>query len=606
MTVMNQEAPRTEVAIIGAGIVGLFNALQYAKRGFQVTLIDDVVNQKRSYKVGESLLVFSNAFLRTIGGLDEFLVRESVPKRGVWFTYGAEGQTDFDGTTEWALERTLPESFKANFPNQFLYRAGIEDAQIVRPEVEDLMADMVRAFPNATFLDTAKVKDVRISEDGQPHELLWESRSTGTSGTVAADWVIDCSGRVRYLAKRLNHRMEDLELQDGFQTTAVWAQFSGIRKEMFADAWGYRFPDGGSTQRERCTVHLWGEGYWIWVINLSKGRISIGVTFNQKIAPPGTTFEEQFWNVLQRYPMFDGVLLKENVLEFRVYKNVQYMSDTFVSPLRYGIAGDAASIIDAYYSQGMSHSFLTSWHIANIVEEDLREKRLNTEYIDRVNESLREDWRMIRNMLKGKFTPAIADSRFFLLSHMLDMVMFFSIAAPKIQITRWLVETECSTAKEQPIHRKIRKYLARRLFYSQIFRPVPPQVTRRAFGFLQRVITRRAQWRLEHGVKVPRIKCIVRFSAGIIPFWRTFWKPGNTCVDLSPDEIKATPPKFLQITGTERFPLALKLANVFTILAFLCYFVYDWAATSWHKLAHAFRVDDTAVAEGALTASKEE
>src|SRR5438105_10152192 len=82
---------RTEVAIIGAGIVGLFNALQFAKRGFTVTIIDDVVGQKRSYKVGESLLVFSNMFLRTIGGLDDFLQRESIPKSGVWFTYGAEG-----------------------------------------------------------------------------------------------------------------------------------------------------------------------------------------------------------------------------------------------------------------------------------------------------------------------------------------------------------------------------------------------------------------------------------------------------------------------------------------------------------------------------------
>ena len=29
-----QQASGTDVAIIGAGIIGLFNALQYAKRGF--------------------------------------------------------------------------------------------------------------------------------------------------------------------------------------------------------------------------------------------------------------------------------------------------------------------------------------------------------------------------------------------------------------------------------------------------------------------------------------------------------------------------------------------------------------------------------------------
>ncbi|WP_160174536.1 hypothetical protein [Archangium violaceum] len=45
--------------------------MQYAKRGFQVVLLDNVRGQKRSFKVGESFL-FTNPFLRTVRGLDEF------------------------------------------------------------------------------------------------------------------------------------------------------------------------------------------------------------------------------------------------------------------------------------------------------------------------------------------------------------------------------------------------------------------------------------------------------------------------------------------------------------------------------------------------------
>ena len=82
----HSSAHETEVAIIGAGILGLSNALAFAKRGMKVALIDDIVNQKRSFKVGESLLIFSNPFLRSIGGqrLDDF-VQNSFPKDGVWF-----------------------------------------------------------------------------------------------------------------------------------------------------------------------------------------------------------------------------------------------------------------------------------------------------------------------------------------------------------------------------------------------------------------------------------------------------------------------------------------------------------------------------------------
>ena len=70
-----------EVTIIGGGILGLFNALQYAKRGINVVLIDDLQGKKRSFKVGESLLIFSNHFLRTIGELDDFLLRSYPEKR---------------------------------------------------------------------------------------------------------------------------------------------------------------------------------------------------------------------------------------------------------------------------------------------------------------------------------------------------------------------------------------------------------------------------------------------------------------------------------------------------------------------------------------------
>lgn len=582
---------RTEVAIIGAGIVGLFNALQLARRGLEVTLIDDVVGQKRSYKVGESLLVFSNPFLRTVGGLDRFLNEKSVPKMGVWFVHGAEGAETFDDTTEWALERTLPADLKDAFDDPLLYRAGVEDAQIVRPEAEDEMAAQVRQHPSITFLDTARVKELQIAEEGDtaPHVLHWESRSTATSGRLEADWIVDCSGRARLLAKRMGHRLDAEIADDGFQTTAVWGQFSQAAGERFGEAWAYRFPDRAISQRQRCTLHLWGRGYWIWVINLSEGRLSVGVTFDQKRPPEGDSLEEKFWNVIGRYPLLAGLIAKEEMLEFRAYRNVQHMTDTAISPRRYAMAGDAASIIDAYYSQGMSHAFLTSWHVANVIEEHLRHSRLDRRYLERVNESLREDWRMVRHMVSGKFTSAIADGRYFLLSHLLDMIVFIAAGTAKVQLTRWLVETGGATSEEAPVHRKIRRYLTRRLYYSQGFWPLAPRTARRLQGRLQHVLTRRALWRLEHGVRVPRIKCIVRFNAGPIPFWRIFGKPADLCLDISPDAILRSPPKFLQVTGKERFPIALQLAKVLTIGTFLVLFVYDGLATARQRLARVLQ-----------------
>ena len=87
---------RADVCVVGAGLVGLYNALQYAGRGFSVVLVDEVTKrQEASYKVGESLLVFANAFLRTVGDLDEVLGASFV-KQGFWMAYNMEGRTAFD------------------------------------------------------------------------------------------------------------------------------------------------------------------------------------------------------------------------------------------------------------------------------------------------------------------------------------------------------------------------------------------------------------------------------------------------------------------------------------------------------------------------------
>lgn len=580
-----------QVAIIGGGILGLFNALQYAKRGVSVTLVDDLVGNKRSYKVGESLLVFSSMFLRTVGGLDEFITTESIPKEGVWFAYGGEHQPGFDGCTEWALNRALPAFVKDGFENQQLYRALVDDAQIVRPEAEDLMVEQARRHPLIALLDTAKAKEVTLGDGDVPHVVEWESRSQGKKGQLRARWIIDCSGRTRFLAKRFGHSMDEKELADGFQTTAVWAQISGVELDDFSDVWRYHFPDHGSTKREGSTLHLWGEGYWIWVIKLSNGRISIGVTYNQAIAPPGAKYEDKFWNVIRRYPVFDKMLLPENVLEFRVYKNVQYMTDTFVSPKRYAMVGDASTIIDAYYSQGMSHSFVASWHVANIAEADVKQRGLDGAYVERVNRYLVEDWRVVRNMVREKFTSAIKDSRFFLLSHLLDTAIFTCIGTPRYQLARWLVETSCATENETAEHAAMRESLQREVFYSRALPLVAPETLQRTQRYLQRVIADRARWRLEHGVRTPQVKSIVRYIVGPIPLWRLFGRSADAPIDISPHEL-ASVPKFMRFTGKERSPLALQIGAVISVVMFLMLFAYDSAAMLFVRLA--FRVSGKA------------
>jgi 2-polyprenyl-6-methoxyphenol hydroxylase-like FAD-dependent oxidoreductase len=595
-----------DVAVIGAGIVGLTNALQLAKRGLRVVLLDNVRDQQRSYKVGESFLVFTSAFLRTVGGLDDFINEQSFIKMGVWFTSGAEHRESFRGTTEWAVNADP-------HPPHYLYdlatdpkwfRCMFLDMQIVRPEAEDVMRGLVRACPGITFLDAARVREVHIADQsadderlGEPHTLEWsEGGAHGRTGTVSARWVLDCSGRNRMLARKLGHMAEKVEGGDGFRTTAVWAQFAGVTDDVFEECWTHELAEGRAVRRDLYTVHLWGRGYWIWVIRLSQDRISVGATFDQRTPPPGTSPREQFWELMRRYPVLDRVIGEDSLLEFRTFRNAQHWTDTFASERRYAMVGDAGSIIDAYYSQGIALALVTSWHLANIIQRDVQDGRLDREYIRRINRATRQDWQLLRNMVREKYTAAIEDPRFFLLSHVLDMLFFWGMGSTRAKLTHWLVRTEGDTSLETDELRRTRSDLEQRLFYSRApyWAFLSPENVQRLQRHLQARLAERARWRLDNGVRLPTLTSHLSLTAPMPKLWKLIRARGESHVDISARDLvqpaSQRPPS--TVTWYDRIPIpantrlnwVLRLRPLGLIAAFSAGYAWDWADTTLRRL----------------------
>ncbi|MFF7166826.1 FAD-dependent oxidoreductase [Streptomyces sp. NPDC008086] len=549
--VVNDEV-RADVCVIGHGIVGLITAIALAKRGMSVVCIDQPTEkQQASYKVGESLLVFSNAFLRGLGEIDETL-EESFGKKGFWMVHGLEGRTSFDeSVSEWGFQSTLPPHWIEKIENPLFHRTMFNDAQIVRPEVEAVLRDRARATPGLTFLDCGLVRDVVLGDDGNDHTLHWSSRDKDRSGKISARWIADCTGRTRLLSRQFGH---DIPLDDGFSTTAAWAQFSNCTQDLFDERWKFAFPDGEVTDRERTTVHLWGDGYWIWLIRLKDDRISVGITYSQQRPPEEGNAREVFWKVLRRYPLLDW-LREENVLEFSAYRDVQRMTNTFISPKRYAMVGDASSMIDAFYSQGISLSMVTAWHLANIAQRDVQQGRLDMDYLDHINRAATADWRIIRSMVRSKYGPAIADSRFFILDHLLDYMVFGAALLGRYRVSRWLTETGGRTDEENVEHARLRAGLERRLFLSQSA-PWHRLDPHRVAGLVEKWhegLERRALWRLENGEKLPPTKAGMRAHAALPGIWRLPYVHRMKRADLTLPAIKE--PEFMQVTGTEYRPV---------------------------------------------------
>lgn len=579
-----------DVCIMGAGIVGLHNALQYARRGFSVVIIDELDERvKSAYKVGESLLIFSNPFLRTMGELDQELA-EAFPKRGVWFTYGLEGKSKFDvDVTEWGFQHAIPERWKAAIADKKFERTMFGDCQVVRPELEAVLRDRLKRFEKITLIDCGLVRDVELGGTlgtDSDHIVTWSSKDNGTGGTVRARWLVDCSGRARVLVKRFGH---DVPLNDDFRTSAVWGQFSNCTDAFFDETeWNFEFPDGDVIRRDLDTVHLWGDGYWIWLIRLNKDRISVGVSLHRNRLDVDRNLRNVFWDIIRRYPMLHWIR-EENLLDFRAYRDVQYISDTYISPDRYIIVGDASSIIDAYYSQGISLSLSTSWHCANIAERDLREGVLDTAYISRVNDAVLADWRIMRSVVKSKYGPAIADSRFFILDHWLDYLVIGSVTGGRWGIARWLSQTDGYTSKETPDLAKLRKRLSRRLFLSQSppFHLVHPAKVASFIERLHEGAARRAVWRLDHGSKLRATTCAMRPDAPLPALWRLPFLRLRRRADLTMKAMKE--PSFMELKISSKPPVVAQVAGVFLLLITGWALGYDIVDTGMRRASHGIR-----------------
>ena len=580
---------RADVCVIGAGIVGLHNALQYARRGFSVVIVDELTERgKSAYKVGESLLIYSNAFLRTIGDLDQEL-SESFEKRGVWFTYGMEGKEEFDAdVSEWGFQHAIPERWKDAIEDKKFQRTMFGDCQIVRPEIEAVLRDRLKQFEKITMIDRGLVRDVELGTTpgrDSDHVVTWRSRDDSIGGTVRARWLIDCSGRARLLVKRFGH---DVPLAGDFSTSSVWGQFSGCTDAFFDERWNFEFPDGYVVRRDLDTVHLWGDGYWVWLIRLAKDRISVGVSMHRTRIDLDRNLRNAFWQIIRRYPMLDW-LQHENVLDFQAYRDVQYVSDTYVSPDRYIIVGDASSIIDAYYSQGISLSLSTSWHGANIAERDLRENVLDTAYIRHVNKAVLADWRIMRSMVKSKYGPAIADSRFFILDHWIDYLVIGAATGSRWGISRWLSQTDGYPGNETPDLAGLRVRLSRRLFLSQsppfnLFHPA------RVARFIERLhegVARRAVWRLDHGVNLPATTGAMRADAPLPALWRLPFLRFRRRADLTMGAIRE--PSFVQLKVSSKPPAVTKAIGVFLLVVTGWALGYDIADTAVRRAFHGVR-----------------
>jgi flavin-dependent dehydrogenase len=324
-----------DVAVLGGGLAGLSMAIQL-KRARPDTRV--LVTDKRTepapeaaFKVGESSVEVGAHYYREVVGMRDHLEQAQLRKHGLRFLLPAGDNSDITKRVEFCTPAHLAaythQIDRGRFENE-LFRRCLKHG-----------AEAFRGW---------RVQDVEIGSDAHTIKLSQEDDET----SVTARWVVDASGRANILRRKL-----DLADDTGHHINAAWIRLAGgLDFEDWTDdeEWLNRMPEPGL--RRLSTTHLIDEGYWLWLIQLASGPISIGVCADPRVHP---------WEEIESFDAFmewtreheplvyneiDG--RREDVLDFLRVKDFSYASTRVFSPDRWTLVGEAGGFIDAFYSPG--------------------------------------------------------------------------------------------------------------------------------------------------------------------------------------------------------------------------------------------------------------
>ena len=355
-------AERYDVAILGGGLAGLTLAIQLKLTRPETSVL---VLEKRegpaplaAFKVGESTVPSGAHYFAEVVGMRDHLKNEQLVKCGLRYFPPGNGNRDITQRVEMG-----PPAFPPH-----------DNFQIDRGLFENKLAARARTL-GVEVTQGARVGDVDLSSDGGYHTISFEH--FGSDAKTSARWVVDASGRGALLKRKLG-----LGTDCGHHINSSWFRLGG---GLDIEDWGRDNAEWMSHMtepglRQYSTNHLMGEGYWIWMIPLSTGPISIGVCADPRYHPFDeiNTFDGLLnWLREHEPPLAASVEGRlEDIEDFLRVEDFAYGVERNYSPDRWALVGEAAAFADPFYSPGSdficySNTFATDLIVRDLDGEDI-------------------------------------------------------------------------------------------------------------------------------------------------------------------------------------------------------------------------------------------
>jgi flavin-dependent dehydrogenase len=354
-----------DVAILGGGLAGLTLGLQIKQARPEASIFmaerRDGYAPEAAFKVGESTQEVSCNYFGEVLGFRDHLENEHIRKCGLRFWFPAGDNTDLTQRIE------RGPSGPPHVPSYQLDRGRFENflgAQALEAGID--------LFGGTT------VEGVELGDEY--HEVTFTRG--GETMTTRARWLADANGRAFTLKKKL-----DLFEENGHVINAAWFRLGGgIDIEDWADPDDEEFFARMSERglRKNSTNHICGEGYWVWMIPLSSGPVSIGIVADPRFHPweEMNTLEGALEWISEHEPQLaesiDG--REEQIEDFLCVQNFSYgCKQTFSGSDRWVLVGESGAFLDPFYSPGsdfiaMANTFATDLITRSLDGEDVTER----------------------------------------------------------------------------------------------------------------------------------------------------------------------------------------------------------------------------------------
>jgi flavin-dependent dehydrogenase len=345
----------SDILVMGGGATGQLAAAYLHKRfpDLKVAVVEGP--HKNRPIVGESLVEVTVDFLFELG-MGPYLVEKHYPKYGLTYYFKPDIDDPADRTYVVDEIPTAPPILSFQI-NRFTF-----DSEVRRRNLE-----------NGVELIDATVAGVEInsSESGDGLHTVTVRDPAGQEQTLSARWLVDATGRNRFLAKHL-------QLQEivKAQKNVFWFRLMNFDPEILSRINALKKPNRAYVPYF-ATHHFFGKGNWIWCIPMRSPEdvpfISIGITYRTDVYPHGEvrTMEQFLECVGREHPVVTELTRSGTAVDTNFYGAYMWECRQRYSSDRWYIIGDAGDTVDPLYSVGLALSSLQIRQIAEIIQREL-------------------------------------------------------------------------------------------------------------------------------------------------------------------------------------------------------------------------------------------